>query len=176
LPQERLKSRSPILFFLAIILAFKSYSQQFDQLENSVYIYNFIKYTSWPEKKHEIRIGIIGNTPLETELRNLLAKKTNSAVSYELRKIAISDARNVDVIVVARTSSQQVKELVRITMGSPILIITEKENMGPSGACISFFIDEDNNFKTGYQLSIRNCTARKLLVNEQLRENAVLMR
>lgn len=170
-----MKKKFPVLLFL-VLVAIKGYGQSFDPVENSVYIYNFIKYTSWPEKKHDIRVGIIGNTAIEAELKSLLSKKTNTSLSYEIRKITVAEARNMDVIVVARAASGQVKEVSRITAGSSTLIITEKENMGPSGACISFFIDEDNDFKTGYQLSIRNCTARKLIVNEQLRENAVLMR
>jgi hypothetical protein len=165
-----------ILFFIVVISAVKAYSQQFDYVENAVYIYNFIKYTSWPQKNKHIHIGIIGNTPVEAELKKLFSKKTNSNVTFSIRRITQAEAANENVIIIAADASGQIKEIAKITEGAPILIITEKDNMGRFGACISFYIDEDNDYKTGYQLSIRNCTSRRLSVTEQMRENAVLTR
>lgn len=121
-------------------------------------------------------MGIVGNSPLEEELKRLFSKKVNSNVSYSIRRITAAEAKNVDVVIIAESASEQLKAIDRQTAHAPVLIITEKENMSRLGACISFFIDEDNDYKTGYQLSLRNCKARGLSVSEQIQNNAVLTR
>jgi len=164
------------LLFLLFAMAVTSRGQGFDYLENAVYTYNFVRYTSWPQKKPVVDIGIVGTTPLEGELKKLLARKVNSTIGYVVRNIQPTEAKNMDVVIVARSSADQLKEVCDHTAKAPILIISEKENMSRTGACISFFIDEDNNFKTSYQLSIKNCKARGLLVSDQIINNAALIK
>lgn len=149
------------------------FSQDFDYTENAVYIYNFIKYTTWPQKKAGIVVGVIGKTPVEGELRKLLSKKSGS-LDIAVQHISPADARNADVVVVAYDASAELKELAAIKHA--MLIITEKDDMGGQGACISFFRDADNDYKTGYQLSLRNCRQRGLIVGQPILDYAVLMR
>ncbi len=157
-------------------MSISSYAQSFDYLENAVYVYNFIKNTQWPQHKTHIQVGIVGKTELEASLKYLFSKKNNSAVTCSVKNISPDEAKTVDVVIVAEGASQQLKSISRQTAGLPILIISETANMGNQGACISFFIDEDNDFKTGYQLSIRNYRQRGFLPSEQILKNAVLTR
>lgn len=152
------------------------HGQGFDYAENSLYILNFIKYTEWPAKKTQIVVGVLGHSPVSDELQKLFSHRRNSNVQYSVRRISIGEARDVDVVVLASDAAGQLKAVNAATAGSPILIISEKENMCHAGACISFFVDEDNDFKTSYQLSLRNCSQRGLNVGEAIRNNAVLTR
>ncbi|WP_161499296.1 YfiR family protein [Flavipsychrobacter stenotrophus] len=165
-----------LIVFFSCISAASCYGQSYDPKENSVYIYNFIKYTSWPQKKSVIHVGIVGNSQVEEELKRLFSKKTSNGTTYTVKKITSAEAKTVDVVIVAQQASEQMRSIEQQTARTPVLIITEKENMARQGACISFFIDEENDYKTGYQLSIRNCKARGLSVNEQIQNNAVLTR
>lgn len=165
-----------IVFFSGAILSSKCVGQGFDYTENSVYVYNFIKYTSWPQKKADIVVGIVGNTQLETELKRLLSKKANNNLQISIKNIKADEATSVDVVIVALSAADQIKTVAKLTAFKPVLVITEKENMGRLGACISFFMDDDENYKTGYQLSIRNCKGRGLEMNKQIIDNAVLIR
>lgn len=161
---------------LFLLLGKMCSGQGFDYKENAVYIYNFIKYTDWAGKKNEVQIGIIGNTPEEAELRNLVSRKKTSNLILSIRNITASEAKNVDVVLVANSAAADTKLIDKSTEHQPILIVSEKENQNRFGACISFFIDEENNFKTEYQLSMRNCKLRGLKINEQILNNAVLTR
>jgi hypothetical protein len=165
-----------ILLIGLIGAAYNCHSQSFDYVENSVYVFNFIKYTNWPQKESHIHIGIVGNTPLEAALRELLSKKSTSKSNYTIHNISVSEAKNMDVVIVATDDNDQIRAIDLQTAHLPILLISEKENMGRVGACICFFIDEDNDFRTGYQLSLRNCKARGLIVSEQILNNAQLIR
>jgi hypothetical protein len=156
-----------------VLLYQVGWAQTFNQKENAVYIYNFVKYTQWPQKKTSFIIGIIGDTPVENELKSLLAKKNNSII---VKKITIAETKNVDVIIVSESSSRTLKEIQKETAKFPILIITEKPDLNYSGACISLFMDEDDDFKTKFQVSPFNLRSRGLLLNPQIMNNAILVR
>ena len=97
-------------------------------------------------------------------------------IQYSVKRITADEAKQVDVIIIASGAANQLKAVIAATTGSPVLIISEKENMCHVGACISFFIDEDNDFKTSYQLSLRNCGQRGLKLSDEIKNNAVLTR
>jgi hypothetical protein len=165
-----------ILLLTSLFFSQKSYAQTYDNKENAVYIYNFIRYTKLASKNSVIEVGVVGNTPAEEELRVLFSKKKSSTLSYNLRKITADQASKCDVVFVSAESSGQLKAINEATRNLPILIITEKANMGRFGACISFFINEDDNYKTEYQVSIKNCRERGLNIGEQIKNNGELMR
>ena len=162
-------------FFLCISAGF-SQQYDYDYKENAVYVYNFIKYTDWPEGKENIVIGVVGYTPFAPEFKRLLLKKKNSNVNITLKYIKPTEVHTVNVVLVSTGSSDRLREIQTITNDLPILIITEKGGLNRQGACISLFIDEDDDFKTRYQLSLRNCRSRGLAVSEQILSNAVLVR
>jgi hypothetical protein len=165
------------IFLISLISIVNTcYCQSFDYVENSVYVYNFIKYTSWPQKETHVHIGIIGDTPLEAALKELMSKKSTNKTNYTIHSISVAEAKNMDVVIVAAGADHLLKAVDLQTTHLPILLISEKENMGRMGACICFFIDEDNDYRTGYQLSLRNCKARGLVVSEQILNNAQLIR
>ena len=169
-----MKKLSIYLLFLVLVLSSKfAYSQSFNYKENAVYVFNFVKYTQWPESKTTITVGIIGNSPIEGELKTLLSKK---GAQFVVKHITISDVKNVDVIIVSENSSKSLKEIQKATDKLPILIITEKPDLNYSGACISLYMDEDENYKTKYQISPFNLRSRKLIVSQQLLSNSELVR
>ena len=168
------------IFFIvcfSLLSVSSGYGQSFDYKENSAYIYNFIRYIDWSSKKTNITVGIVGKSPVEAELKNLIGKKKkNSGLTLSIRNINIAESKDVDVVIVAAGSSASVREISQLTIGLPVLIISEKENEARAGACISFFLNEENNFKTQYQLSMRNCRSRGLQVSDQILNNAILTR
>ncbi len=161
-----------IVFFFTLIF-YSGWAQTFNQKENAVYIYNFVKNTEWIQKKTTCIIGVIGDTPVENELKSILAKKN---ISIIIKHISLLETKSVDVILVAESSSKSLKEIHKLTEKLPILIITEKPDLNYSGACVSLFMDEDDDFKTKYQVSPFNLRSRGLVMNQQIINNAILVR
>ncbi len=162
-----------ILLFTLLFSTFISWGQSFNQKENAVYIFNFIKYTEFSQKKSNLIIGVIGSTKVEAELKTLLAKKSSLIT---VKHIGEAESKNVDVIIIAESSSKSIKEVQNQTAKLPILIITEKPDLNYSGACISLFMDEDDDFKTKFQVSPFNLRSRGLILAPQIVNNAVLVR
>ena len=164
------------LLAFSLFLSPVCFSQKFDFKENAVYILNLVKYTDWPSAKTEVSIGIVGTTNVESELIALIAKKKNSKVTYSLKKIKPEEAKSVDVIIFSENSGKELGTIQPQIDKLPILVIAQKEDQARLGACISLFIDEDDNFKTKYQLSLKNCKAKGLTISEQIISNAVLVK
>ncbi len=166
-----------VLFFLCSFLGVKGMAQQsYNFKQNSVYIYNFIKYTEWASRKSTIVVGIVGSTPVEEELKSLINHKKSPGLSLVIKRVSVEEAKKCDVLVVAQSAIEELKALAKVTDKLPILVITERPNMSRYGACISFTINEDEDFKTEYQLSLKNCKARGLKISDQIKNNAELMR
>jgi hypothetical protein len=151
-------------------------AQKYNNSELATYVYNFIKFSTWPDKKTNFEVGFVGNTALEAELKSLIAKKKNSSINISIKNIKSTESKSVDVVILANASSSEMKAINALVETAPVLVITEKKDLGRMGACISFFIDEDDEFKTKYQLSTRNCKAKGITVSEQIVNNAVLVR
>ena len=162
-----------IIASIFILFVFSGWSQSFNQKENAVYIFNFIKYTEFPQKKTNLIIGVIGTSKIEPELKTLLTKK---ASTITVKHISEAEAKTVDIIVIAESASKSLKEIQNQTSKLPILIITEKPDLNYSGACISLFMDEDDDFKTKFQVSPFNLRSRGLILAPQIINNAVLVR
>jgi hypothetical protein len=156
-----------------VISSYFGRCQSFNYKENAVYIFNIVKNTTFTTAKSSITIGVLGNSPIEAELKTLLAKK---GTSYILKHITPTEVTNVDVIIVALSASKNLKEIQTNTAKLPILIITEKADLNYNGACISLFMDEEDDYKTKYQLSPFNLRARGLTMNQLIINNAILVR
>ena len=167
-----MKIKYLLLFFITLI-SLIGRSQTFNYKENAVYIFNIVKNTTFPTSKTAITIGVFGNSPIEAELKTLLAKK---GTTYVLKHITLKELKNVDVIILANSSSKNLKEIQTTTAKLPILIIPEKADLNYNGACISLFMDEDDDYKTKYHLSPFNLRSRGLSMNQLIINNAVLLR
>ena len=97
-----MKIKYLLLFFITLI-SLIGRSQTFNYKENAVYIFNIVKNTTFPTSKTAITIGVFGNSPIEAELKTLLAKKGTTSV---LKHITLKELKNVDVIILANSSSK----------------------------------------------------------------------
>ena len=138
-----------------------------------MYLYYFAKYTNWPTEKKVIKIGFIGKTQLLNEFENLTSSKKEK---FEIQTISESEAINFDIVVISQSSASTIKTVKLITDKKPILIVSEKENTNYQGACIAFCKDEEDNFKTRYQISPFNLRSRQLTISENLIQNAIIVR
>lgn len=144
------------LFF--IVVTPKAQAQKVDAKVASLFVYNFINYIQWPEplaSKPEFIIGVLGDSPNEIEFRKLAASKKTSK-SQSIKVLAINDlsnAANCHILYVPLKESGKIKEVASRLSTSHVLIISEKTGLGKKGSHINLFIDDDDNFKTKFELN-----------------------
>lgn len=149
-----------IIIFFLISLLLGSTASQAQQLDNklvSLYVLNFTKYIEWPASGHnEFVIGVVGNTTAFTELSKMAnGRKTagKSIVVKQIQAADATDAKSYQILLIAESESNRLKAICDALKGSPVLVITEKMGLARKGAAISMFLDDDDDYKTKFELN-----------------------
>ncbi len=132
--------RKAILFLLFCLFGTFIVSAQEDMFK-ALFMYNFTKYIEWPDeyKSGDFVITVVGNSGLISELEKLATKKKVENQAIIVKKVNdVSEISKSHIIYVSPTKSSQLSELKSSLASNPTLIVTDKEGLANSGACINF--------------------------------------
>lgn len=137
-------------FFLINVLVlsfFSGRSQQNDYAVQSNIIYHFTKYINWPDdrKTGDFVIGVVGDSPLYTELKNFTSNKTVGGQRIVVKKFSGRSASyNCHILFITEDASGSLKRIATLTTGTSTLLVTELEGLARKGSCINFIIVDDH--------------------------------
>ncbi|TAG56971.1 MAG: YfiR family protein [Cytophagales bacterium] len=166
--------KSHIILFILFIFFEKNYiqAQNLDKKMMSLYVLNFAKHIQWPENNlTEYKIGVVGNSAVFEELTKLSGSKTINGKKIIVSQIEIaqmSKIKEFHVIILSESSSNIFNKCNEIASNSPILMITEKNGFVKKGAMISMLIDEEDDFKTKFQINKQKIEQVGLKVSSEL--------
>lgn len=113
----------------------------------SLFVVNIAKYSSWPEAGSEFHITVVGKSKVYDELMKQSAKGVNG-LPLKVRQVeAESDIGEPHILYLSDGKSGSLDELLKLTQGKPIMIITEREGLVKKGAGFSFLITETNTLR-----------------------------
>lgn len=168
----------PILFLVTWMIYLLSLYSLFAQsnvrsyAHHPVYIYNFCKFTQWPSIKTEIKIGVLGNTPLYEGLKRMAATKSTYNLKFTIEKYnTINDIKDCDVLFVPFTTPYDIKEISEKLVGKSVMLITEDEKHVQE-TCFNFVVREG---KLMYQVNKKQCEKAKLKVSTKLLSLGILV-
>ena len=131
-------------------------------------MYNFLKYTNWPAPVGDFRITVYGSSPISNELKKLATvKKTPNGKSIIVTEV--TDTRSItecEMLYIPDARSKDLEEIIDMVKDKPILIIAQRDGLVKKGACINFFVQDDD--RLGFTVSIKNLEARKLKIGSEL--------
>jgi hypothetical protein len=135
------------LLLPVIFLTFLANAQTTNYQVYSLYVVNIAKYSSWPNVSGEFSIKFFGKSKVYDEL----LKQNGKFVNGRLMKIEqIDNLANIgqpQIIYIADNKSASVDDLVKITEGKSIMIISEREGMHKRGAGFSFIVTENGTLR-----------------------------
>ena len=161
-----------MLFFrFAFILLFLGFGESLfgqgarNYSHHPIYIYNFCRFTQWPESKTEITIGVLGNTPLYQGLMKMAATKSTYNLKFLIKKYNTpAEIVNCDVLFVPFNTNFDMKQVYQKISGKPVMLITEDEKVKEM-SCFNFVILDS---KLMYQVNKQQCDRSKLKVSQKL--------
>lgn len=133
----------------------------------SVFIYNFTKYVEWPPDKlsSDFVIGVYGETPLTSELNKFITTKHVGDRTIIVKVVSSMEAAGeCNILFIPLAQSGKILEISKAIKGKPTLTVTEKPGLIKKGACISIFLDEDDDYKTKFELNKTTITNNGLQV------------
>jgi hypothetical protein len=137
-----------------------------------MYVYYYTKYIGWPSKTNtgNIIVGVIGNSPVEEELKKIVHLKKSEKNSITVKRIDVSEVRSCQIVIVSKSQSSVIDKVNEVSGNLPILIVTEKSGLVKKGADICIYVDDEDNFKTKFEISKSNIQASDLKVANELLE------
>lgn len=178
--QSLLKSALPfvlLVFFCSYIPIPYRLAQNIDTNAKykAMFIYNFTKYFEWPQnyKDGNFIIGVLGNTPLLSELNKMASIKKVGNQPFEIKIFESSGAiSNCHILIVAPDVTTPLSEIVAKIKKYSTLLITEKQGFAKQGAAINFVVQ---NNKPAFELNKANAEKQNLKVSANLLSLAILV-
>jgi hypothetical protein len=162
-----LKLIIPVILLLS---CFTATSQDINYKAQSLYIYKFTKFISWPEANtnRNFIIGVYGNSPIFEELLIMATlKKTGTGQKIIIKKIeSIDQIGEEQIIYIASSKSRELKNILDKAQNHPILLVAEREGLAKKGACINFIILDNDNLK--FEINTRIIEKHQLSVSQEL--------
>jgi hypothetical protein len=161
-----------LLLFLSVV---RGYSQSESFKAQSLFIYNFIKYSSWPVSDGPFTIIVFGSSPITHELLKLAAlKKTPDGKNIIVKEVSsLEQITNCQILYIPDDKSKDVTAISQFTKDKPVLIIGERDGLARKGAAIAFFTQDDD--RLSFELNRKNLQARSIKVSGELMRLAELV-
>ncbi|MDX1904108.1 MAG: YfiR family protein [Thermonemataceae bacterium] len=129
------------------------------------YIYNFCRFTQWPQNKTQITIGVLGNSPIQQGLQKMAATKSNYNLKFVVKRFnTVSEINGCDVLFVPYATNTDIKQVHQKIVGKSVMLITENEQQ-KEYACFNFI---GVNGKLMYQINKSQCEKSNLKVSQKL--------
>lgn len=139
-------------------------------LFKSAYIFNFAKFTTWPENKQlsersTIKLCTIGNTPL---VENLAALNNKKIQDRTLNVIHLNNTATVvecHLIYIGQTRLDQIKHTINAATGNPVLTISEHPSFTDIGGMIELL---HTNGTTKFRINLSSVENNGLKISSRL--------
>jgi hypothetical protein len=109
----------------------------------AAYVYHFTKYVSWPGGTGDFVIGIMGDSELETQLKQMAASKTVGSRPIKVINISgAGDVSNCDIAILGKSKSSQLSAVQSAASANNVLVVTNSPGSGKKGAGINFVLKD----------------------------------
>jgi hypothetical protein len=113
----------------------------------SLYVVNIAKYSSWPAVNGEFNITVFGKSKVFDELLKQNGKNVNGHVLKVKQVEDIKDIGEPQIIYLADGKSSALDDLMKMTEGKSVMIISEREGLHKRGAGFSFVVMENGTLR-----------------------------
>ena len=134
----------------------------------AIFIMNFTKLVEWPQsyRQGNFVVGVVGESPLYTELVKMSKTKKVANQSLEVKKYAnSSEIGKCHIVYVSKAQSESLSSILKKVKSNSTLIISEKQGLVDKGAGINFIV---KNNRQKFELNKKNVEKYKLKVSSNL--------
>lgn len=168
---------SLVLIAATINVAIAQTSAEDEQLLKAAFIYNFAKFTSWPEKAWQaqddsLNICTAGNDKLVAELMRLGGKTIKNRQLIILPMENIKNQGKCQLLYIATSEKKRYKDILASIPGQPILTVSELTGFGRSGGIIELY--RENN-QTRFIINLAAAGEAGLVISSRLLILAVVI-
>lgn len=131
-----------LVFLFPAISGAKESIQLYEQEIKAGLLYNFLKYTNWPQtsmgQDNKINLCIYGDDPFEGYLKPMQGRSVNQRIIKISNIHSFSDVANCQMLFVNENSKAEWPELHNSLSGKSILTVSDINNFTKEGGMIEF--------------------------------------
>ena len=133
----------------------------------AAFIYNFARFTDWPDEGSELKICIYGKDPFDSYIDSLNGKKVDNKTIKIVRTKKIEEVRSCHIAFLNIIPPEQrlFERALREIKGANVLTIADADNVVKFGVMIGLVIDDE---KVGFNVNHTVAKASKLEISSQL--------
>ncbi len=142
----------------------------------AAYLYNFIKFVTWPEQNTEqaIKVCLFGDHPVNEKLMPLSEVTLNQRAIEVIEINAVEDSVSCSVLFIAPSEAKQLAQLLSVLENQATLTISDMEDFAQQGGQIGFVtmgnvIRFDVNLKQARAIGLSISSKLLELANEVLK-------
>lgn len=160
-----------LIFWLPFILFSAPSSAKTIQEIKAVYLYNFIKFISWPasENQTEFNLCIIGDDPVNEKLLSLNSRPVQNFNLHVAQITQANDENNCQVIFIGESEKKFVSNILSFYAEKPTLTISSVEDFVTKGGIIGF-ITLGNIIR--FDINLKQARETQLSISSKLLELA----
>jgi len=163
-----------LILMIVGALCISTQAQTSNAKMQSVFIYNFTKLINWPAayQSGNFVIGVLGNSPIVTELENMASTKKAGSQTIVIEKYASIDAiSKCHILVIPQSQSSKIASALGKVGGNNTLVVSDMEGGTKKGASINFVVVDS---KQKFELSETNAKNKGLKVGAELLKLAII--
>lgn len=135
------------LLLVVTLCAFTLKAQTTNYQVYSLYVVNIAKYSSWPSANGALTITVFGKSKVYDELLKQNGKNVNGNILNVKQADNVNDVGQPQIIYLADGKSSSLDDLVKLTDGKSVMIISEREGLHKRGAGFSFVVMENGTLR-----------------------------
>lgn len=110
------------------------------------FVFNFAKFTLWPEAKHadDVTLGIcaLGAHPLDGQLALLQGRQIGKRTLQVRANVPPNEWRDCHVLYVSNAQAARVELVVRTVAGAPVLTVSDAPGFIEAGGMIGLHVED----------------------------------
>lgn len=155
-----------LLIVSLVLLSGQMFAQTTNYQVYSLFIVNIAKYSAWPNTGQEFNITVLGKSKVYDELLKQTAKGVNGLPLKVKQADLESDIGQPQIIYVSDNKSGSLDEILKLTNGKPVMVITEREGLVKKGAGFSFLVTDNNTLR--FDLNNTELEKRQIKVSRNI--------
>jgi hypothetical protein len=143
--------KSGLIIVLILFLAADAALCQFEEYElKAVYLERITRFFEWPDEiggfggNDSFVIGVLGENPFGTILRDLYAERTIKSKNVKVRYLSqLKEIEGCDLLFISQSMSEELPQVLEITAKKPILTVGDTKGFAERGVLVNFFIEKN---------------------------------
>ena len=145
----------------------------------AAFLYNFIRYTSWPKEvfendKQAIEVLVVGTDPFQGTLEKTFAGKTLHGRKIVVRRSPLLPKEiNSQLVFASNLTEKENVALLKLCQRKGTFLIGDWKGYAEQGACANFYVEDR---KVRFQVNTDVVKARGLEISSQLLKLAIIVK